>query len=139
MSSWAISTLRRVAADLGSFEDGRLPHDALDAFVVNLELVYREMLVQEQLDGHPLHSRACTIVRRARMYLATFQDEQTHDCQHRRSLVTYTSRVGRPRFEIPRQQILFLLESGFTGPQIAGIIGASLSTVRRRMAECALD
>lgn len=42
--------------------------------------------------------------------------------------------VGRPRFEITREQMNFLVESGFTGPQIASIIGVSLSTVRRRMA-----
>ena len=40
MSSWAVGTLRRVAADIQSFEDGRLPHDAPDTFSLYLELVY---------------------------------------------------------------------------------------------------
>jgi len=48
--------------------------------------------------------------------------------------VVYMGNVGRPRFEITREQMNFLVESGFTGPQIASIIGVSLSTVRRRMA-----
>ena len=51
MSSWAIGTMRRVATDLRRFEDGRMPQDAADAFVLSLEIAYRELLVQEQLDG----------------------------------------------------------------------------------------
>ena len=61
MSAWAINTLRRVAGDLRSYEDGRLPHDAADAFILNLELVYREILAQEQVDGNP-YGGAGTIV-----------------------------------------------------------------------------
>ena len=52
MSSWALSSLRRVALDLQSFKDGRCPQEAAEAFVLHLELVYRELLTQEQLDGH---------------------------------------------------------------------------------------
>ena len=52
MSSWALSSLRRVALDLQSFEDGRFPQEAAEAFVLHLELVCRELLPQEQLDGH---------------------------------------------------------------------------------------
>ena len=49
MSSWAIRTLRRIAADLRSYEDGRISQDALDGFVLSLQIAYRELLVQEQL------------------------------------------------------------------------------------------
>lgn len=45
MSDWAVRTLRQVAADIQSFEDERLPEDALDSFVVNLQMAYRELLV----------------------------------------------------------------------------------------------
>ena len=44
------NTLRRVAGDLRSYEDGRLPHDAADALILNLELVCREIPAQEQVD-----------------------------------------------------------------------------------------
>ena len=135
MSSWAISTLRRVAADIRDFEDGRFPHDVLDAFVLCLELVYREILVHEQLHGRPLNGTACTLVGRALNYLRSIQEE---DHQPSPPPVTYTGSVGRPRFNIPSQQICFLVENGFTGPQMASIIGVSLSTVRRRMAEYGL-
>ena len=42
---------------------------------------------------------------------------------------------GRPRLEIPFNQLQYLLELGFSCPQIASVLGVSLSTVRRRMDE----
>ena len=42
---------------------------------------------------------------------------------------------GRPRLEIPINQLQYLLELGFSCPQIASVLGVSLSTVRRRMDE----
>ena len=48
MSYWAVQTLRRISRDLRSFEDGRIPNNAVDGFVLNLEIAYRELLVQEQ-------------------------------------------------------------------------------------------
>ena len=41
MSSWALRTLHSIASDLQSFEDGRFPHDAVDAIMLRLELAYR--------------------------------------------------------------------------------------------------
>ena len=46
----------------------------------------------------------------------------------------HSGHVGRPRFDVPQCQITALVESGFTGVQIANIVGVSLSTIRRRMA-----
>ena len=40
--------------------------------------------------------------------------------------------VGRPDFEIPRGQLQFLIESRFV-PQIAQLLGVSISTVCHRM------
>lgn len=52
MSSWAIATLRRIISDLDWFQDGRhCTLDALDAFVVSLELVYRDLIAQQVLNG----------------------------------------------------------------------------------------
>ena len=44
-----------------------------------------------------------------------------------------TGGVGRPVFEIPRGQLQYLFESRFSVPQIAQLLGVSISTVRRRM------
>ena len=139
MSSWAVSTLRRVAADIQSFEDGRLPHDAPDTFSLYLELVYREILVQEQLNGDSLIGRAGTLVSRALENIRSLQDSQLDEQQSRMPATLHSGSVGRPKFDIPQQQLSFLVESGFTGPQIASILGVSLRTVRRRMVDYGLS
>ena len=134
MSSWALSTLQRIAVDLQSFEDGRLPHDAPDTFSLYLELVFREILVQEQLGSDLLISRAGVLVGRALQNLRSLQDGHREYPQTRQPAMVQSGSAGRPRFDIPQLQLSFLVESGFTGPQIASILGVSLRTVRRRMA-----
>ena len=42
---------------------------------------------------------------------------------------------GRPRLDVTNQQLQYLLELGFSCPQIASVLGVSLSTVRRRMTD----
>ena len=133
MSNWALSSLRRVATDLRSFEDGRFPQGAMDGFVLCSELVYRELLVQEQLDGHSIiYSRECSMASTALSNLRSFQIEpyNNHPC---RLPVLRSGHVGRPRFDIPREQMIAFLENGFTGPQMANMVGVSLSTIHRRM------
>ena len=46
---------------------------------------------------------------------------------------------GRPKFEIPRNQLVYLIEHNFNAIQIAKMFGISLSTVRRRMREQGLN
>ena len=41
--------------------------------------------------------------------------------------------VGHPRFDISQEQLSFLIETRFSVPQIADMIGVSVRTVRRRM------
>ena len=133
MSSWALSSLRRVAVELQSFEDGRFPQDAAEACILCLEPVYREFLVQEQVDGHSSNSS------RVRAMVSTALDNlrrlQIEPCIHHhcRPPALHTGRVGRPRFDIPQEQFITLFENGFTRPQIADIVGVSLSTIYRRM------
>ena len=60
------------------------------------------------------------------------------DCEiHRgyQASLIYEDTPGRPRFDVPRNQLACLLEVRFTVPQIADILGVSVRTVRRRMAE----
>ena len=138
MSEWAIRTLRRVASDLRVFEDGRrISEDILDAFVTCLELVYRDLIAQEHVNGLDTKGReACELVRRSLTQLRALQDESTQLSNYDHAPpVRHTGYTGRPRFEIPCEQLVFLVESRFTGPQIADILGVSLSTVRRRMVD----
>ena len=137
MSSWAIETLRRVATDLRRCEDGRIPQDAADAFLLGLETAYRELLVEELLDGHSFDA-AGALLRAAIQNLRMVQTE-TQATPPLFPPTTYTGHVGRPKFDVPQHQLATLLESGFTCPQIASIVGFSLSTVRQRMAEFGLS
>ena len=133
MSYWAVRTLRRIARDLRSFEDGRIPNDAVDGFVLNLKIAYRELLVQELLDGLYLEE-AGGLIEAAMENLRQLQCEEMNSPQPTLPVV-HSGNVGRPRFDLPQCQITALVESGFTGVQIANIVGVSLSTIRRRMAE----
>ena len=140
MSNWALNSLRRIAVDLQSFEDGRFLQDAVDSFIMYLELVYRKLLVQEQLDGHSLLcSRVRTIVSSA---LANLRELQIYHCSSNltcRPPLLCSGLVGRPRFDVPQEQMIALVVSGFTGPQMADIVGVSLSTIRRKMAQFGLS
>ena len=45
---------------------------------------------------------------------------------------------GRPRLNVTKEQIEYLLHLGFSCPKLADVIGVSLSTIRRRMEEYGL-
>ena len=47
----------------------------------------------------------------------------------------FTGVHGRPRFDIQREHLEFLVEQGFTSPAIANILGVSLRTIERRQHE----
>ena len=46
---------------------------------------------------------------------------------------------GRPRYDIPRSQLLHLVDNGFTCPQICQMLGVSLRTIHRRMDEYGIN
>ena len=52
---------------------------------------------------------------------------------------TSVATTGRPSFIISYEQLLFLVSNRFTGPQIADMLGVSLRTVHRRLAEYSLS
>ena len=47
--------------------------------------------------------------------------------------LSVTDAVGRPSFDIPCDQLQYLIDNRFSVPQIAQLLGVSVSTVRRRM------
>lgn len=57
---------------------------------------------------------------------------------YRPGLLPASSR-GRPRLDVSSTQLEYLLHLGFSCPQIAGLLGVSLSTIRRRMTYCNLS
>ena len=125
--SWAIDTLRRVSAELFSHQDGRhIAPDLLESCILSLELVYRDLLIQQSLNTLDSNGdQACELVRVRQALIILQEIEHLHLAQSVASTpsVTFTGAIGRPQFEISREQ---LIESKFTVPQIADMIGVSV-------------
>ena len=138
---WCLSTLQRIASDLSIYEDGRrIGLDVLDAFQVQLEQVYREVTCTELISGLSDHVLVgVDLVRQALRLLQSMVASGEHLEMGYRAPVTHTPGRGRPPFLIPRNQLAFLLEKKFTVPHIAGILGVSVQTIRRRMSEYGLS
>ena len=76
------------------------------------------------------------LVREALSIVQSILERNDQDIQRGyQASVVHEGSIGRPRFDVLRNQLACLLEKRFTVPQIADIIGASIRTVRRRMTE----
>ena len=53
--------------------------------------------------------------------------------------VLSTGLSGRPRYDLPREQLLYFIENGFSCNMISSMLGVSLSTTRRRLSEYVLS
>ena len=131
-------------ADLAPYVDGRsIPDDTLDSFAITLEYVFRELVILDtpaQLSR--MQSEATEIVRSCLVTVKTLQEvsarnECSFPSQSPRQLLDGS--VGRPRYIISLEQLVFLVESGFSVPQIGDLLGVSVRTVRRRMTEFGLS
>ena len=137
-SQWAVSTLRRVVSDLVPFQQGEvIPLDVAESFSVSLELVYRELLAKESLEGMTVaESEACECVRRSLALLENLAElNRVNEHQLTQVEPMHDGQIGRPKFCISCEQLSMLLEHQFSVPQISELLGVSVSTVRRRMAE----
>ena len=117
---------QRVSSDLSTFADGRdIPEDTLNSFIVSLEVVYRELVVlatTSQLTD--TQRELIAIVRTCLSSLKSiyelhisFDTGFLHPLQP-----VQTGMVGRPSFEISPNQLSFLIENGFSVPQMADMI-----------------
>jgi predicted ArsR family transcriptional regulator len=48
--------------------------------------------------------------------------------------LTYTQGRGRPKIDISREQLAFLVDQGFTAGEMSGVLGVGKRTVQRRLA-----
>ena len=131
---WAISILRDVVSTLACFLDGReIPVDVLDTQLLRVKLSYREIVVKDGLSAE--QQRACECIRVAIQNLRDLEDRRYQVPSHYTPPVCSSVREGRPRFDIPREQLEYLIEHQFTVLQMSGILGISIRTIRRRMSE----
>ena len=123
------ASLRCLSADVASLGDGTmLPREVLDSFEYGLECVYRELVAYKMLVGSTITQEQIDLVRLAMHIVRGLAERALCIGVH-----SSTNVQGRPRFVITREQLETLIEANFTGPQIAHMLGVSLSTVRRRM------
>ena len=105
----------------------------LESFAVSLELVYRELLMLQSMNGlDDNEERACELVRRALTSIQEIQDSHLTEFVHCTPAILTTGTV-------PREQLRLLIESQFSVPQMADMIGVSERTIHRRMAEYGLS
>ena len=112
-----------------------LENDRLDSLQFRVDWIYGLVVRYQGLDV--LDDRVVACVREAR------------DCIHRSVIqclgtlcqagLIFNGERGRPRFEIPRAQLEFLVEKGFKVAEIAQLFVTSPSTVERRLAELRLS
>ena len=130
---------QRVVTDLSPFQGGRsIPTNVLDCSLLPLEHVYRELLLRDTSVG--LNSREIQACEEIRMALHSLQNlEERSEAELSSPSITPTGFIGRPRFNIPVSQLRYLVESHFTVSQIASMIGVSVQTIHRRMADNGLS
>lgn len=59
--------------------------------------------------------------------------------QHLPLITMCRQRAGRPRYDLPRGQLRFFIEHGFSCSRISAMLGISQSTINRRMSEYGLS
>lgn len=91
-----------------------------------MSLLARMTDVETQVNYEPV----MRLLQRARQIL---QDLRDISHQERNPIQTFTGTAGRPSFEIPEAQILFLVEQGFSSTDMGIMMGVSSRTIRRRM------
>lgn len=132
--SWIMQTLTSVLADIESLGEESVSLQQAEALEWRVELVYRDLLgkeacgeiEQEEREVLPLlahaYARIRRLVERTELVPTPFEAH-----------ILLDGSLGRPRFSIPRNQLEHLVYANFSVPQIACVLGVSVSTVRRRM------
>ena len=119
-----------VAHQVTKYDESSDPCD-LDFLIYKLQQLYRVLITSDVADSVLESLGQCLNI------LASMQ-EDSHFTGYRSETVTNSGR-GRPRFEISRYQLEYLLKLGMNCPTIAACLGVSVRTVRRRMSEFGLS
>ncbi len=102
------TTLRRVVGDFEYLSYGRyISSDLCEGSLLSLELVCREFIIAEQLEGLSNTERAAlNYINDAITLLSNIKDLPLVE-RYSPPVIMCSGIVGRSRFEIPRQQLFF--------------------------------
>ena len=116
--------------------------DEIDSIAMRAELLYGHVLRLQESNIAPnvVTDEVVEIIRRLFETLLTFSEELHYSSvdsayQARTPLL---NQQGRPRYDLPREQLTYFIEKGFSCTQMCSMLGVSLSTIRRRMKEYGL-
>ena len=129
--SWIMQTLTSVLADIESLGEESVSLQQAEALEWRVELVYRDLLGKEACGEIEQEEREV-------LSLLAHAYAQIRHLVERTELVPtpfvahilLDGSLGRPHFSIPRNHLVY---ANFSVPQIACVLGVSVSTVRRRM------
>ena len=132
----AVYSLREAVNTLLHCVEEEVTRGLLDAILLKSELAYCELLALIDIIGGLTANQqlACEQVRVAMTKLNEIQDRGCTTLDYVPP-VSENGCIGRPKFSSPREQLEVLIENHFTVPQMASMLGVSVSTVRRRMSE----
>lgn len=98
-------------------------------WLINLLIRYTS---DERNAGPNILQRVINLLREVKDMLSRHSYENSTSYQTGK---IFTGTRGRPKFNIQREHLEFLVEQGFNSPAIAGILGVSLRTIERRQQE----
>ena len=116
---------------VSQIESEQVGKNVVDYVHRKLEQIWREMFQLTQVNV--VNETALTCISDAIACLQRF-DELELSTGYRSPLLN-DGNTGQPKFNILPTQLEFFLANGFTGTAIAAMLGVSLRTVRRRIAE----
>lgn len=142
MSTWIAQSLRAIVSDLSMYDGREVTAAAVDGFTWRIAAIYRELLAREVYGE--LYSYELEMLESVEgAYCCIIEAQKQLDCHYERSILCVqegsatcrTGAVGRPFFYIPRSVLQHLLDTRLSVPKISQLLGVSVSTIRRRMAD----
>ena len=119
---------------LRTLQSENLDENLTDSASYRLDWVYNTVV--RYADLHIVDERFVNCIRNARRCLET---NSAGDPQFALVERVFTGERGRPRFQIPLENLRFLLEKKFKIAEIANLFGTSKSTIERRMKDLGLS
>jgi hypothetical protein len=137
-TTWILQAIQSTIADIDSISyDSTVSVERAGALEWRVETVLRDLIAKEvsgeleieEQEALPLITEAYSHLRELVQSVELLPPQRVQPVQLLDGL------VGRPRFQISYHQLHTLITMHLSVPQIADIIGVSVSTVRRRMSE----
>ncbi len=126
-----MASLQRIRRCLDDIQSVSEPETMLDRLEDSIRA-----LVQLNDNNHAEEQEAISLLQTARECI---QDAVDTASFHSNVSFLLTGRAGRPSFSLPRDKLQFLVEKGFSIPDIGAILGVSSRTVRRRLQQFSIS